>query len=80
MRPVEEIETQYYLRFSVVDRPGVLARITGILGRQGISIASVLQTERRIGGVVPVVLMTHRSREGTCAGRSRGSTVSPMSA
>ena len=64
VRPVEEIETQYYLRFSVVDRPGVLARITGILGRQGISIASVLQTERRIGGVVPVVLMTHRSREG----------------
>lgn len=63
VRPIGEIETQYYLRFSVVDRPGVLARITGILGRQGISIASVIQTERRIGGVVPVVLMTHRARE-----------------
>jgi homoserine dehydrogenase len=63
VRPIGEIETQYYLRFSVVDRPGVLARITGILGAQQISIASVLQTERRIGGVVPVVLMTHRARE-----------------
>lgn len=63
MRPIGEIETQYYLRFSVVDRPGVLARITGILGRQQISIASVLQTERKIGGVVPVVVMTHRARE-----------------
>ncbi|MEI6633657.1 MAG: homoserine dehydrogenase [Chlamydiota bacterium] len=63
VKPIGEIETQYYLRFSVVDRPGVLARITGILGRQQISIASVLQSERKIGGVVPVVLMTHRARE-----------------
>jgi homoserine dehydrogenase len=60
---MEEIETQYYMRFSVIDRPGVLAGITGILGRLQISIASVLQSERRIGGVVPVVIMTHRARE-----------------
>ncbi|MDD5556753.1 MAG: homoserine dehydrogenase [bacterium] len=63
VRPVEEIETAYYLRFSVIDRPGVLAGITGILGRLGISIASFLQIDRRAGSVVPVVIMTHRARE-----------------
>ncbi len=63
IKRIEEIETKYYLRFSVIDRPGVLAGITGILGRLQISIASVLQTERRIGGVVPVVVMTHRAKE-----------------
>jgi len=63
MREMEDIEAQYYLRFSVIDRPGVLAGITGVLGRSNISIASVLQSERRIGSVVPVVMMTHRSKE-----------------
>ena len=58
-----DIETQYYLRFSVIDRPGVLAGITGVLGGAQISIAAVLQTERRAGGIVPVVIMTHRARE-----------------
>ena len=47
----------------MIDRPGVLAGITGILGKLQISIASVLQTERKAGGVVPVVVMTHRARE-----------------
>lgn len=63
VKPMSEVETQYYLRFSVIDRPGVLAGITGILGALQISIASVLQTERKAGGVVPVVVMTHRARE-----------------
>ena len=63
IKRMEEVETKYYLRFSVIDRPGVLAGITGILGRLQISIASVLQTERRAGGIVPVVIMTHNARE-----------------
>ncbi|MCX6357044.1 MAG: homoserine dehydrogenase [Candidatus Aureabacteria bacterium] len=61
IKQIDEIETQYYLRFSVIDRPGVLAGITGILGRLQIGIASVIQTER--GGTVPVVIMTHRALE-----------------
>lgn len=63
IKKIGDIETQYYLRFSVIDRPGVLAGITGVLGRTQISIASLLQTERKAGGVVPVVMMTHKARE-----------------
>jgi homoserine dehydrogenase len=63
VRRIGDIETQYYLRFSVIDRPGVLAGITGILGRLMISIASFLQIERRVGSAVPVVIMTHRAKE-----------------
>lgn len=63
IKRMQDLDTQYYLRFSVIDRPGVLAGITGILGRLQISIASMLQTERRLGGVVPVVIMTHGARE-----------------
>jgi homoserine dehydrogenase len=45
------------------DRPGVLARIAGVLGRFDISIASVIQRDRRAGTTVPVVIRTHRARE-----------------
>lgn len=59
IKPVERIETEYYLRFSVIDTPGVLAKIAGVLGGHKISIASVLQRERHEGKVVPVVILTH---------------------
>jgi homoserine dehydrogenase len=61
--PLGELESEYYLRFMVVDRPGVLARIAGILGKLGISIASVIQRQRDRGGSVPVVIRTHHARE-----------------
>jgi homoserine dehydrogenase len=63
MKPVEEISSLYYLRFMVVDRPGVLAQIAGELGRCGISISSMLQQGRREGQTVPVVIKTHMARE-----------------
>jgi homoserine dehydrogenase len=63
IRKIEDISSKYYLRFSVIDQPGVLAGITGILGKRQISIASVIQTERKKGSVVPVVIMTHRAKE-----------------
>jgi homoserine dehydrogenase len=63
MRPMEEIRSLYYLRFMVIDRPGVLAQIAGELGRCGISIASMLQKGRREGQTVPVVIKTHMARE-----------------
>ncbi|HZZ74077.1 MAG TPA: homoserine dehydrogenase [Pirellulales bacterium] len=67
-RPVAHGASQgrYYLRFRVADRPGVLADIAGSLGRQGISIASVIQHETQDGseGTVPLVIMTHSSSEG----------------
>ncbi len=54
----------FYLRFQVVDRPGVLGQIAGCLGENGVSIASVYQprTHRADGDVVPIVIMTHPAR------------------
>lgn len=63
MRPMEDISSLYYLRFTVVDRPGVLAQIAGELGRCGISISSMLQQGRREGQTVPVVIKTHMAKE-----------------
>src|SRR3989339_39476 len=59
-----QIKTRYYLRFSVVDKPGVLAKISGILGNYEISIASVIQHKARENGNVPLVMMTHLAEEG----------------
>ncbi len=63
IRQMEEIVSLYYLRFMVLDRPGVLSQISGVLGRHGISISSVLQQGRKEGQTVPVVIMTHTSTE-----------------
>jgi homoserine dehydrogenase len=63
IRQIGEIKSEYYLRFMVIDRPGVLSRISGILGEHSISIASVLQKERGSKGGVPVVIMTHEALE-----------------
>lgn len=63
IKAMEDIVSQYYLRFGALDKPGVLAQIAGILGRYNISIASMIQPERQIGGAVPIVLMTHEARE-----------------
>lgn len=61
--PVDEISTYYYFRFSVVDRPGVLSKISGILGKYNISIKSVHQKGRKSEGSVPIVMLTHLARE-----------------
>ncbi|MGD9302971.1 MAG: homoserine dehydrogenase [Desulfobacterales bacterium] len=61
--PIEEISTHYYFRFSALDRPGVLSKISGVLGEHGISIQSVQQKGRKTDGAVPVVMVTHMARE-----------------
>ena len=63
LKRMEEVEMPFYMRFSAVDRPGVLSTISGILGKNGISIASVIQKGRQINGAVPVVMMTHEAKE-----------------
>lgn len=63
IRHIDEIVTRYYIRFSAIDKPGVLAKISGILGRYNISIASVSQKERKKARIVPVVIMTHEASE-----------------
>jgi homoserine dehydrogenase len=61
--PINEITTHYYFRFAASDRPGVLSKISGILGDHGISIQSVHQKGRKTNGTVPVVMLTHRAKE-----------------
>ncbi len=63
IKPMEEIESLYYLRFMALDKPGVLSHISGILGKYSISISSVLQKARHAGQTVPVVMMTHKATE-----------------
>ena len=61
---MDEIEAEYFLRFRVKDMPGVLAKISGILGNHSISIESMIQRGRDDNGKgVPLVMMVHRSNE-----------------
>ncbi len=62
-KPMEEIESFYYFRFAAVDRPGVLAKIAGILGNHDISIKSVHQEEQKLNDAVPVFILTHKASE-----------------
>jgi homoserine dehydrogenase len=63
---IDDHESRYYLRFTVNDRPGVLAQLAGALGERQVSISEVVQdrrAEQGRGGAVPVVIITHLARE-----------------
>lgn len=57
-------EGAYYLRLQVLDQPGVMAGITVILGEAEVSIDSIIQRSRAPGEPVPIVIVTHETREG----------------
>lgn len=62
--PVEDVETAYYLRMKVIDKPGVLADITEILGELGISIEAIIQKEPELDATyVPIIFLTQRIKE-----------------
>jgi homoserine dehydrogenase len=63
IKPINDLVTNYYLRFSALDRPGVLSQVSGILGKHNISIAAVIQKGREVAGTVPIVMITHEARE-----------------
>jgi len=64
LKDISEIESEYFLRFSVLDKPGVLSKISGILGQHSISIESMIQRGRGdCGEGVPLVMMCHKSSE-----------------
>ncbi len=63
VNPISDLVTKYYIRFPVVDKPGVLSMISGALGRHGISIHSVIQEGRQNSGPVHIIMLTHESRE-----------------
>jgi homoserine dehydrogenase len=60
---MDEIVTHYYFRFAALDRPGVLSKISGVLGNHEISIQSVQQKGRKTDGSVPVVMVSHLAKE-----------------
>jgi len=62
---MEQVETASYLRVIALDQPGVMARIAGILGEEGISIEAIQQKEPEVGDThVPLIMLSHRVREG----------------
>jgi len=63
VRRTDEIRSRYYLRFMAIDKPGVLAKIAGILARYHIGIAQVHQKERKRAKFVPVVMISHDAQE-----------------
>jgi len=68
--PMAQVVTSYYLRLRVADQPGVLAEVTGLLARAGISIDAVLQREAdEVGGEgstqTDLIILTHDTSEGT---------------
>jgi homoserine dehydrogenase len=67
--PIEEVVTSFYLRLRVADQAGVLARITGILAEQSISIDAVIQREAdevsgEGGNQTDLIILTHDTKEG----------------
>ncbi len=64
VKPMDQIQTRYYLRMSVTDQPGVLAQISKILGDHSISISSVIQKETDPStNTAEIVIMTHPAKE-----------------
>jgi homoserine dehydrogenase len=61
--PMERHRGAYYLRLMVLDQPGVIADVTGVLRDMEISLESMLQRGRDPGEAVPVVLVTHECEE-----------------
>ena len=61
---IEEIETSFYMRFSALDKPGVLSEITSIMGDSGISIEAIVQREQPVGeDYVNVIIVTDTTQE-----------------
>jgi len=63
LKEMDDVVMPFYMRFSALDRPSVLSKISGILGKNEISISAVIQKGRQVNGAVPVVMMTHEAKE-----------------
>ncbi len=64
IKPMSDVQTRYYLRFTAVDKPGVLSSISGALGRNHISIHSVVQKGRDTSNTaVSIFMLTHEAKE-----------------
>ena len=63
-KPIDQIVSEYYLRLTVEDRPGVIAQIAGVLGALDIGISSIFQPEGDEGEAVPLILLIHKATNG----------------
>jgi homoserine dehydrogenase len=68
---MEGVISQYYLRLTVIDKPGVMAQITSILGKASIGISSIIQPEVREGASVPLIFMIHDARNDSMSAALR---------
>jgi homoserine dehydrogenase len=75
LAPPESIRSRYYLRLTVKDQPGVLARVASVMARHKVSIASVIQNPAERAGAASLVLTTHQSNE-----RAMGATLRQLAA
>ncbi len=66
--PMDELSGRYYFRLTVLDQPGVLATVAGVLSKYEISIESVIQKGRKKVGAVPLVIVTHHAKESAVRG------------
>jgi homoserine dehydrogenase len=62
LQPIDELETEFYLRLTAVDKPGVLAKVTAIIGEEGISIRALVQKPEHDPERVPVIFLTHTTK------------------
>lgn len=65
LAPMETLMSSYYIRLDVVDKPGVLADVTGIFREHAISMRSFVQHSRQPGEMVEIALTTHEARESS---------------
>jgi homoserine dehydrogenase len=64
IKPIDEIETKYYIRLTAKDQPGVLAQIARVFGDNAISISSAIQPESDARTrTAEIVIMTHPAQE-----------------
>jgi homoserine dehydrogenase len=61
LRAAGESHSEFYLRVTAIDRPGVLSAVTGVLGQHGVSIGSVIQRGRGQEDGVPILIVTHEA-------------------
>ena len=61
--PIDELKTKYYIRFTVTDRSGVLAAMTGVFAKHNVSVYSVVQRGRKSGDTVDLSYVTHNASE-----------------
>src|SRR5690606_983625 len=60
----DDLVSRFYIRITALDVPGVMAKVSTILGNAGISLSAIMQPESAAGQFVPVVITTHGARQG----------------